>query len=248
MVHSGWMTPIRVFVLDDHEVVRQGLQRLLESTPDITVVGEAASAQEALVLIPPSGADVALLDVRLPDGNGIEVCRELATLAPSVRSLMLTSYEDDEAVLAAITAGAAGYVLKEIRGSHLVDSIRRVATGESLLDPETTARVLARLKESQRPDARLDRLTAQELAVLDLIGEGMTNREIAERMFLAEKTVKNYISRLLAKINVRGRTQAALFITEEHRRRPETTEQPGLTESEPRQDPGRSASGPLPAR
>ena len=247
MVHSGVMAPIRVFVLDDHEVVRQGLQRLLESTSDMVVGGEAATAHEALVLIPRSGADVALLDVRLPDGSGVEVCRDLAALAPTVRCLMLTSYEDDVAVLAAITAGAAGYVLKEIRGSHLLDSIRRVAAGESLLDPATTARVLARLKESQRPDARLDRLTAQELAVLDLIGEGMTNREIAERMFLAEKTVKNYISRLLAKINVRGRTQAALFITEERRRHPDAAEQ-GLSEQAPRADPDPSASGPRPDR
>lgn len=221
MVHSGAMPQIRVFLLDDHEVVRQGLLRLLESTADITVVGEAATAQEALVRIPRSEADVALLDVRLPDGSGIEVCRELASLAPSVRCLMLTSYEDDEALLAAITAGAAGYVLKEIRGSQLLDSIRLVASGKSLLDAATTQRVLARVRETQQRDPRLDLLTTQESAVLDLIGEGLSNREIAERMFLAEKTVKNYISSLLAKIEVRGRTQAALFITEQNRLHPE---------------------------
>ena len=156
MVHSGAMPQIRVFLLDDHEVVRQGLLRLLESTADITVVGEAATAQEALVRIPRSEADVALLDVRLPDGSGIEVCRELASTAPSVRCLMLTSYEDDEALLAAITAGAAGYVLKEIRGSQLLDSIRLVASGRSLLDPATTrarARPAARVPPA-RPPAR----------------------------------------------------------------------------------------------
>ena len=221
MVHSGAMPQIRVFLLDDHEVVRQGLLRLLESTADITVVGEAATAQEALVRIPRSEADVALLDVRLPDGSGIEVCRELASSAPSVRCLMLTSYEDDEALLAAITAGASGYVLKEIRGSQLLDSIRLVASGKSLLDAATTQRVLARVRETHQRDPRLDLLTTQESVVLDLIGEGLSNREIAERMFLAEKTVKNYISSLLAKIEVRGRTQAALFITEQNRLHPE---------------------------
>ena len=222
MVHSGAMPQIRVFLLDDHEVVRQGLLRLLESTADITVVGEAATAQEALVRIPRSEADVALLDVRLPDGSGIEVCRELASTAPGVRCLMLTSYEDDEALLAAITAGAAGYVLKEIRGSQLLDSIRLVAGGRSLLDPATTrARARAACARRHQRDPRLDLLTTQESAVLDLIGEGLSNREIAERMFLAEKTVKNYISSLLAKIEVRGRTQAALFITEQNRLHPE---------------------------
>ncbi|MBO9555055.1 response regulator transcription factor [Cellulomonas sp.] len=217
------MAQIRVFVLDDHEVVRQGLLRLIDADPTMTVVGEAATAQEALVRIPRADADVALLDVRLPDGSGVEVCRELASLAPRVRCLMLTSYEDDEALLASITAGAAGYVLKEIRGPKLLDAIRVVGAGRSLLDPATTARVLERLRESRQHDARLDLLTAQESAVLDLIGEGLTNREIADRMFLAEKTVKNYISNLLAKIELRGRTQAALFIAEQHRLHPETS-------------------------
>jgi two-component system response regulator DevR len=215
------MATIRVFVLDDHEVVRQGLARLIDGEADMTVVGEAASAHEALTRAPLTQADVALLDVRLPDGSGVEVCRELATTAPHVRSLMLTSYEDDEALLAAILAGAAGYVLKDIRGPQLLSAIRAVAGGRSLLEPATTAGVVARLHELRRHDARLDLLTAQESAVLDLVGEGMTNREIADRMFLAEKTVKNYISSLLTKIELRGRTQAALFISEQHRLHPD---------------------------
>ena len=227
MVHSGAMAPIRVFLLDDHEVVRQGLLRLIEADPDMTVVGEAATAHEALVRVPRSDADVALLDVRLPDGSGVEVCRELASLAPGVRCLMLTSYEDDDALLAAITAGAAGYVLKEIRGPQLLDSIRLVAAGRSPAGPGDDQRVLDRVRETHQHDARLDLLTAQESAVLDLIGEGLTNREIADRMFLAEKTVKNYISSLLAKIEVRGRTQAALFIAEQRHRRPGSASRAG---------------------
>ncbi|WP_028051277.1 response regulator transcription factor [Cellulomonas sp. URHD0024] len=208
---------IRVFLLDDHEVVRQGLLRLIDADPDMSVVGEASTVAEALVRAPVAKADVALLDVRLPDGSGVEVCRELSSSDSGLRCLMLTSYEDDEALLAAITAGAAGYVLKEIRGPQLLDSIRAVAAGRSLIDPATKARVLERVRESQGHDARLDLLTPQESAVLDLIGEGLTNREIAGKMFLAEKTVKNYISSLLAKLGVRGRTQAALFIAEQHR-------------------------------
>jgi DNA-binding NarL/FixJ family response regulator len=211
------MAQIRVFVLDDHEVVRQGLLRLIDADPDMTVVGEAATVAEALVRAPMAKADVALLDVRLPDGSGVEVCRELSSGEDHLRCLMLTSHEDDEALLAAITAGAAGYVLKEIRGPQLLDSIRAVAAGRSLIDPATKARVLERVRQSQSHDSRLDLLTPQESAVLELIGEGLTNREIAGRMFLAEKTVKNYISSLLAKLGVRGRTQAALFIAEQHR-------------------------------
>ena len=211
------MPQIRVFVLDDHEVVRQGLLRLIDADPDMTVVGEAATVAEALVRAPMAKADVALLDVRLPDGSGVEVCRELSSGEEKLRCLMLTSHEDDEALLAPITAGAAGYVLKEIRGPQLLDSIRAVAAGRSLIDPATKARVLERVRQSQTHDSRLDLLTPQESAVLELIGEGLTNREIAGRMFLAEKTVKNYISSLLAKLGVRGRTQAALFIAEQHR-------------------------------
>lgn len=235
------MAEIRVFVLDDHEVVRQGLLRLIDADPQLTVVGEASTAHEALARIPHVDADVALLDVRLPDGSGVEVCRELAASAPRVRCLMLTSYEDDEAHLAAITAGAAGYVLKEIRGPQLLDSIRLVAAGRDLLDPATTRRVLERLRESHRQDPRLDLLTAQEGAVLDLLGEGLTNREIADRMFLAEKTVKNYISSLLAKIEVRGRTQAALFIAEQHRLHPDPT---GVSEPSTGADQGRPDAPP----
>jgi len=245
MVHSVVMAQIRVFVLDDHEVVRQGLLRLIEADPDMTVVGEAATAHEALVRVPHADADVALLDVRLPDGNGVEVCRELASLAPAVRCLMLTSYEDDDALLASITAGAAGYVLKEIRGPQLLDSIRLVAAGRNLLDPATTGRVLERLRATHRHDSRLDLLTPQESAVLDLIGEGLTNREIADRMFLAEKTVKNYISSLLAKIEVRGRTQAALFIAEQHRLHPEV---PDVSARAPREDRGPSDAHPAAGR
>jgi len=211
---------ISVFVLDDHEIVRQGLLRLIDAQPDMTVVGEASTAGEALARAPLVGADVAVLDVRLPDGNGVEVCRELRSRLPDLRCLMLTSFADDEALLDAITAGASGYVLKEIRGVDLVGSIRSVAAGRSLLDPGTSARVLERLRRAQQQDGRLDLLTTQESAVLDLIGQGLTNREIADRMFLAEKTVKNYVSSLLAKIQVHGRTQAALYITEQHRSHP----------------------------
>jgi len=211
---------IRVFVLDDHEIVRQGLLRLIDAQPDMTVVGEAATATEALVRAPLVSADVAVLDVRLPDGNGVEVCRELRSQLPDLRCLMLTSYADDEALLDAITAGAAGYVLKEIRCADLVGAIRTVAAGRSLLDPATTARVLDRLQRGERYDGRLELLTAQESAVLDLIGQGLTNREIADRMFLAEKTVKNYVSSLLAKIQVHGRTQAALYIAAQHQAQP----------------------------
>ena len=211
---------IRVFVLDDHEIVRQGLLRLIDSQPDMVVVGEAGTAAEAIVRAPLVDPDVAVLDVRLPDGSGVEVCRELRSRQPGLAALMLTSYADDEALLAAITAGAAGYVLKEIRGVDLVGAVRTVAAGRSLLDPTTTTRALDRLRRAESHDGRLDLLTAQETAVLELIGQGLTNREIADRMFLAEKTVKNYVSSLLAKIQVHGRTQAALYIAEQHRVHP----------------------------
>ncbi|WP_298460806.1 response regulator transcription factor [uncultured Cellulomonas sp.] len=209
-----------VFLLDDHEVVREGLIRLIDSQPDLVVVGEARTAREALVRAPGLQVDVAVLDVRLPDGDGVEVCRELRSQRPELACLMLTSFSDDEALLAAITAGAAGYVLKDIRGSDLVESIRAVAAGRTLLDAGSRARVLERLRVAQHQDERLDLLSAQERAILDLIGEGLTNRQIAQRMFLAEKTVKNYVSSLLAKIGVHGRTQAALFIAEERRAHP----------------------------
>ncbi len=203
--------PIRVFLLDDHEVVRRGLRDLLESEGDIEVVGESGSAVEAAARIPALRPDVAVLDGRLPDGSGIDVCREIRSRDPSIAALILTSFDDDEALFAAIMAGAAGYVLKQIRGSDLIDSVRRVAAGQSLLDPAVTARVLERVRRGPELDPALAPLTDQERRVLSLIGEGMTNRQIAEAMFLAEKTVKNYVSSLLAKLGLQRRTQAALF-------------------------------------
>ena len=220
VVHSGQVSVIRVFVLDDHEIVRQGLLRLIDAQADMSVVGEAATAAEARTRAPLVGADVAVLDVRLPDGNGVEVCRDLRSQLPDLRCLMLTSFADDEALLDAITAGAAGYVLKEVRGVDLVGAIRTVAAGQSLLDVGSTARVRERLRRAEQQDTRLGLLTAQESAVLDLVGQGLSNREIADRMYLAEKTVKNYVSSLLAKIQVHGRTQAALYIAEQHRSHP----------------------------
>ena len=202
---------IRVFLLDDHEVVRRGLAELLGLETDLEVVGEAGSAAEALHRIPAARPDVAVLDVRLPDGTGVEVCREVRSSMPDVRCLMLTSYADDEALFDAIMAGASGYVLKDIRGNDLVEAIRAVASGKSLLDPVATQRVLERLRDGQKTDDRLDALTDQERRILDLIGEGLTNRQIGERMHLAEKTVKNYVSSLLAKLGMERRTQAAAF-------------------------------------
>jgi DNA-binding NarL/FixJ family response regulator len=205
------MAPIRVFLLDDHEVVRRGLCDLLETDGDITVVGESGSAVEATARIPALRPDVAVLDGRLPDGSGIEVCREIRAVDPSIAVLILTSYDDDDALFAAIMAGAAGYVLKQIRGSDLVDSVRRVAAGQSLLDPAVTQQVLDRLRQGPVEDTALAPLTAQEKRILELIGQGMTNRQIAEEIFLAEKTVKNYVSSLLAKLGMERRTQAAVF-------------------------------------
>jgi two-component system response regulator DevR len=203
--------PIRVFLLDDHEVVRRGLKELLEADGDIVVVGESASAEEAIRRIPALRPHVAVLDGRLPDGSGIDVCREVRSRHPEIAALILTSYDDDEALFAAIMAGAAGYVLKQIRGNDLVDAIRRVASGQSLLDPAVTARVLARLRAGPEEDSALAPLTDQERRILELIGEGLTNRQIGERMFLAEKTVKNYVSSLLGKLGMQRRTQAAVF-------------------------------------
>jgi two-component system, NarL family, response regulator DevR len=207
---------ITVFVLDDHEVVRQGLIHLIDSQDDMHVVGEARTAAEALTRAPQLDVDVAVLDVRLPDGSGVEVCRELRSHRPELACLMLTSFADDEALLAAVTAGAAGYVIKDVRGLDLLQSIRTVATGRSLLDAGATRRVVQRLNRARHQDSRLELLSAQERAILELIGQGLTNRQIASRMFLAEKTVKNYVSSLLAKIQVHSRTQAALFIADQH--------------------------------
>lgn len=203
---------IRVFLLDDHEIVRRGLADLIGLERDMEVVGEAGGAADALHRIPASRPDVAVLDVRLPDGSGVEVCREIRSTMPDVHCLMLTSYADDEALFDAIMAGASGYVLKEIRGNDLIDAIRQVAAGRSLLDPLATQRVLERLRNGEKRDSRLDALSDQERRILELIGEGMTNRQIGESMHLAEKTVKNYVSSLLAKLNMERRTQAAAFV------------------------------------
>ena len=202
---------IKVFLLDDHEVVRRGLRELLEVEDDIEVVGESGSAAEATRRIPALRPDVAVLDGRLPDGSGIDVCRDIRSVDPNVHALILTSYDEDAALFAAIMAGASGYVLKDIRGTDLVDAIRRVASGQSLLDPAVTARVLERLRSGPEQDPRLAGLTDQERRILDHIAEGKTNRQIGEEMFLAEKTVKNYVSSLLAKLGMQRRTQAAVF-------------------------------------
>ncbi|MGZ4593917.1 MAG: response regulator [Actinomycetes bacterium] len=210
-VHTPVEGPIRVFLLDDHEVVRRGLKELLEADGDIQVVGESGLAQEATRRIPALRPHVVVLDGRLPDGSGIDVCRDVRATHPEIAALILTSYDDDEALFAAIMAGAAGYALKQIRGNDLVDAVRRVAAGQSLLDPAVTAQVLDRLRQGPPQDAALAPLTAQERRILELIGEGLTNRQIGERMFLAEKTVKNYVSSLLSKLGMERRTQAAVF-------------------------------------
>jgi DNA-binding NarL/FixJ family response regulator len=209
--HASADEVIRVFLLDDHEVVRRGLQDLLEADGDIVVVGESGLAQEAARRIPALRPHVAILDGRLPDGSGIDVCREVRSAHPEIAALILTSYDDDEALFSAIMAGAAGYVLKQVRGNDLVDAVRRVAAGQSLLDPAVTARVLDRLRAGPEEDKALAPLTDQERRILELIGEGLTNRQIAERMFLAEKTVKNYVSSMLGKLGMERRTQAAVF-------------------------------------
>ena len=201
---------ISVFLVDDHEVVRRGVRELLESADDIEVVGEAGTAAQALARVPASVPDVAVLDVRLPDGTGIEVCRDLRSMFPDLKCLMLTSFNDDEALFDAIMAGASGYVLKEVRGSDLIESVRRVASGQSLLDPVVVARVVERLRNPPR-DALTASLTPQEAAILGHLADGLTNRQIAEQMILAEKTVKNYVSNLLSKLGMHHRTQAAVY-------------------------------------
>ena len=202
---------LRVYLLDDHEVVRRGLKELLESEGDIVVVGESASAAEATRRIPAMRPDVAILDARLPDGSGIDVCRDVRSVDPSIAALILTSYDDDEALFAAIMAGASGYVLKQVRGNDLVETVRRVAGGQSMLDPAVTRQVLDRLRRGPDIDPAVAPLTPQETRLLELIGQGMTNRQIAEAMHLAEKTVKNYVSAVLAKLGLERRTQAAVF-------------------------------------
>jgi DNA-binding NarL/FixJ family response regulator len=207
--------PIGVFLVDDHEIVRRGLKNLIEAEEDLVVVGEAGTAAQALARIPAVRPRVAVLDVRLPDGDGVTVCREIRSALPDTACLMLTSFDDDNALFDAILAGAAGYALKQIQGNDLVGAIRAVARGESLLDPQTTARVMQRLRQrtQAQPQDPTAGLTDQERRVLELIGEGMTNRQIGAQMFLAEKTIKNYVSSLLAKLGMERRTQAAVLAT-----------------------------------
>ncbi|MEV6317334.1 response regulator transcription factor [Streptomyces sp. NPDC051776] len=213
----------KVFLLDDHEVVRRGVRDLLDYEQDISVIGEAGTAEQALVRIPALRPDVAILDVRLPDGDGVAVCRELRSRMPQLSCLMLTSFDDEEALLDAIMAGASGYVLKQIQGSDLVTAVRTVASGQSMLDPSTTTRVMARLRgedaEEESDESAIPRLTEREREILELIGDGLTNREIGLRLHLAEKTVKNHVSRLLAKLGVERRIQAAVIATQAHDRR-----------------------------
>jgi two-component system, NarL family, response regulator DevR len=204
---------IRVFLLDDHEIVRRGLRELLESGGDIEVVGESGLAKEATARIPALRPDVAVLDGRLPDGSGIDVCRDVRSIDPSIKALILTSYDDDDALFSAIMAGAAGYVLKQVRGTDLLETVRRVAEGQSMLDPGVTSQVLERLRRGPDTSDALAVLTDRERQILELIGEGLTNRQIGERIFLAEKTIKNYVSSLLAKLGLERRTQAAVFAT-----------------------------------
>ncbi|MGH4031482.1 response regulator [Actinomycetota bacterium Odt1-20B] len=215
--------PVRVFLLDDHEVVRRGLTDLLDSEPDISVVGEASTAEQALSRGPALRPDVAVLDIRLPDSDGISVCRELRTRLPGLACLMLTSFDDDDALLDAIMAGASGYVLKQIKGADLVSAVRTVASGQSMLDPATTARLMSTLRAEPAPEdtdpPALRGLSSRERDILALIGEGLTNRQIGKRLFLSEKTVKNHISRLLGKLGVQRRIQAAVIASQlEHPR------------------------------
>ena len=208
---SGGTQPITVFLLDDHEIVRRGVRDMLEADGDITVIGEAGTASSALARIPALRPQVAVLDVRLPDGDGVTVCREIRSQMPEVACLMLTSFADDDALMDAVMAGAAGYVLKQIRGTDLVGAVRTVAKGQSMLDPRAASQLMARLRDQSSKKDPLAGLTPQERRILELIGEGLTNRQIGEKMFLAEKTVKNYISALFAKLGMERRTQAAAY-------------------------------------
>lgn len=203
--------PISVFLVDDHEVVRRGVRDLLESSGDVDVVGEAGSVAEARSAVPAAAPDVAVLDVQLPDGTGIELCRELRSARPELACLMLTSFPDDDALLDAVVAGASGYVLKQVRGSDLVAAVHQVAAGHSLLDPVLRERAATRIRSGPEDDDRLKHLTPQERRILDLLADGLTNRQIAEEMFLAEKTIKNYVSNLLAKMGMSRRTEAAVY-------------------------------------
>jgi len=207
-------TPIRVFIVDDHELVRRGLMSLLDGTDDLEVVGEAATAAEARSRIRATAPDVALLDARLPDGSGIDVCRDARSAVPDLHCLILTSYDDDDALFAAVMAGASGYLLKQIGGASLTDAIRTAATGKSLIDPMVSSKLVARLQEpspSGNSDERLEQLTDREREILELIAEGLTNRQIGARLYLAEKTIKNYVSALLTKLGMQRRTQIAVY-------------------------------------
>ncbi len=215
---------IRVFLLDDHELVREGIRSLLESDPDIEVVGEAATASEALTRVPLAKPDVAILDVRLEEGNGIEVCRDLRSINPQLTCLMLTSFADDDALYASVMAGAAGYVLKQIKARDLIEDVKKVAKGDSLMDPRAVARVVERISNPPKSDPTQDSLSPQEQRILEHISEGMTNKQIAEAMFLAEHTVKNYITGLLRKLKMSSRTEAAIYATKRKTQRSGPTE------------------------
>ncbi|WP_218145150.1 response regulator [Nocardioides luteus] len=210
---EGADEPIRVYLLDDHEVIRRGIRDLLEDEDDIIVVGESGLAEEARRRIPALRPHVAILDGRLPDGSGIDVCRDVRSVDPSIAALILTSFDDDDALFSAIMAGAAGYLLKQIRSADLVDTVRQVAAGRSTLDPAVTAQVLERIRSGPKTNSVFENLTNHERRILELIGEGLTNRQIGKEMHLAEKTVKNYVSSLLAKLGLESRTQAAILVT-----------------------------------
>jgi DNA-binding NarL/FixJ family response regulator len=212
---------VRVLLVDDHEIVRRGIADLIGTTDDLEVVGEASGVVEAMARAPQVNADVAVLDVRMPDGNGIELCRDLKSVLPDLNCLMLTSYADDEALFDAIMAGASGFVLKQVLGLDLLNAIRTVGEGGSLLDPRTTTALMNRIRREREDQNPLNQLTEQERAVFDLIGEGLTNRQIGERLFLAEKTIKNYVSHLLGKLGMQRRTQAAVLAAELRKRKPE---------------------------
>jgi len=205
--------PIRVFLLDDHEVIRRGIKDLLEDEEDIVVVGESGLADEARRRIPALRPHVAILDGRLPDGSGIDVCRDVRSVDPSIAALILTSFDDDDALFSAIMAGASGYLLKQVRSADLVETVRQVAAGKSMLDPAVTAQVLERIRTGPKTNSAFEHLTDHERRILELIGEGLTNRQIGNEMHLAEKTVKNYVSSLLAKLGLESRTQAAILVT-----------------------------------
>jgi DNA-binding NarL/FixJ family response regulator len=205
------MSDVRVFLVDDHEIVRRGIREMLEDTGDIKVVGEASTTVEALRRIPVATPHVAVLDARLEDGSGIDVCREVRSAHPEIGCLILTSYDDDDALFSAIMAGAAGYLLKQIKGTDLIGAIRTIAAGRSLLDPAVTQRVLTRVREGPAQDPKLGALGSREREILDLVAEGLTNRQIASRIHLSEKTVKNYVSSILVKLDLTSRTQAAVF-------------------------------------